>query len=167
MLTRLLSSLSLGAFLLAGILLAPVAYGQMPQPDTSQLLSSEEVDEQQVKTAARIAVSVRKSTQGDQMKLRKDMQKKYPNPQQMDSTEKARARNEMRQRQMKIRKKQMKVMQQQANEEGMSPKLFQRIMRSAQRDSTLRQRLQTALKMEMKNQGMQMPQRKNPPNQPN
>lgn len=151
-------------FVLACALFVPAAFGQMPQPDTSQLLSSSEVGQEQIQKVARIAVAVRKATQPDQMKLRKDMQKKYPNPQQMDSTEKVKARKEVRRRQMQVQKKRMKIMQQQANEEGMGPQMFQRIIRSAQRDSTLGKRLQSAVKEEMKNQGMPIP---TPPGQPN
>lgn len=148
---------------LAFALCAPLAFGQMPRPDTSNLLSSSDVSSEQMKTVARIAVAVRKATRADQMKLRKDMKKKYPNPQQMDSTEKAKARKEMRRRQMQVQKKRMKIMQEQANKEGMGPKTFQRIVRSAQRDSSLRKRLQSAVKAEMKNQGMSVP---TPPGQP-
>lgn len=148
----------------AAAVFAPSAFGQMVQPDSSQLLSSSDVTEQQLNKTARILVAIEKSAQKDRKKLRQDMQNKYGNPQQMDSTQKAKARNEMRRRQMQMRKKQMKLMQQQAKKEGLNPQLVQRIMQSARQDSTLGVRLQTAVKAEMKKQGMKMPQ---PPNQPN
>ncbi|MFB6249866.1 MAG: hypothetical protein ABEL97_14995 [Salinibacter sp.] len=124
--------------------------GQMPGPGASQTLSSTEVSEAQVRKAARIASSVQMGTQADRMKMRREMKKKYGNPQQMDSTQKARARKEMRRRQMKMRKKQMRIMQKEAKKAGMDPKMFRRIMRSAQQDSTLQKRLRTAMKAQMK-----------------
>lgn len=154
----------IGLVVVAVAVFAPSAFGQMVQPDSSQLLSSSDVTDQQINKAARILVAVQKSAQKDRKKLRQDMQNKYGNPQQMDSTQKAKARNEMRRRQMKMRKKQMKVMQKQAKKEGLNPKLVQRIMQSARQDSTLGARLQKAVKAEMKKQGMKMPQ---PPNQQN
>lgn len=164
MLRRSLTPFSAGLFALAFFLYVPAAVGQVPQPDSTQFLSSADVSDEEVQTAARIAVSVQMATQQDRMRMQKEMQQKYGNPQQMDSTQKARARKEMRRRQMKMQKKQMKIMQQQAEEEGMSPQKFQRLMRSAQQDSTLRKRLQTAMKMQMKKQ---QSQRNQNPNQQN
>ncbi|MFB6098700.1 MAG: hypothetical protein ABEK84_06250, partial [Salinibacter sp.] len=96
-----------------------------------------------------------------------DIKKKYGNPQQMDSTQKAKARKEIRRRQMKMRKKQMKIMRQKAKKEGMTPKMFQKIMRSARQDSTLKKRLQTAMKAQMQKQMKQPPQKKQNPNSQN
>lgn len=148
----------------AAAVFAPSAFSQMAQPDSSQLLSSSDVTEQQLNKTARIWVAIAQSARKDQKKLRQDMENKYGNPQQMDSTQKAKARNEMRRRQMQMQKKQMKLLQQQAKKEGLNPKLVQRIMQSARQDSTLGARLKKAVQAEMKKQGMQMPQ---PPNQQN
>jgi hypothetical protein len=98
-----------------------------------------------------------------QMKMRKQMKQKYGNPQQMDSTQKAKARKEMRRQQMQMRKKQMQMMQQEAEKEGMSPQMFRRIMRSAQQDSTLKKEIQAAMKAQMKKRQSQM--NPGPPNQ--
>jgi hypothetical protein len=95
--------------------------------------------------------------------MRKQMKQKYGNPQQMDSTQKAQARKEMRRQQMQMRKKQMQMMQAEAEKEGMSPKMFRQIMRSAQQDSTLKKDIQAAMKAQMKKRQSQMNQ--GPPNQ--
>jgi len=124
----------------------------MPRPGNSETLSSSDVSEEQIKTTARIAMSVRMGVREDQMKLRKEMKEKYGNPQQMDSTQKAEAQKEMRRRQMKMQKKRMRIMQEEAKREGMDPQMVQRIMRSARQDSTLQKRLQTAMKAQMKKQ---------------
>lgn len=138
--------------------------GQMSQPGAPQPLSPSEIGDEQLQTAARIAVSVQMSTQQDRMKMQKEMQAKYGNPQQMDSTEKAQAQKEIRRRQMELQKKQMKIMQQQAEKEGMDPQRFREIMRSAQQDSTLRTKLQQAMKEQMREQ---QSQRMPAPNQQN
>lgn len=143
-------------------LCAPAAFGQIPQRDTTKLLSSADVSDEQVQKAARIAVSVQMATRQDRMRIRKEMKKKYGNPQQMDSTQKARARKEMRRRQLKMRKKQMKIIQREAKKEGMTSQTFRTLMRSAQQDSTLQKRLQTAMKAQMKQQQPQGNQNPNP-----
>jgi hypothetical protein len=140
----------------------PGQSGQMPAPGTPQTLSSSDVSEDQLQTAAQIALSVQMGMREDQMQMRKEMKEKFGNPQQMDSTQKAKARKEMRRRQMEMRKKQMSLMQEQAKNAGMDPKTFRQIMRSAQQDSTLRQRLQTAMKARMKKQQPQMNQSPTP-----
>ena len=130
--------------------------GQMP----GQTLSSSDVDDSQVQTAAQIASSIQMGTRADRMKMRKDMKEKYGNPQQMDSTQKAQARKEMRRRQMKMRKKQMKIMQEEAKKAGMDPQMFRQIMRSAQQDSTLQKRLRTAMKAQMQKRMQQRLQKR-------
>lgn len=152
MLTRLISSFRLGVLGMALALCAPLAFGQMPQQGNTQTLSSSDVSDEQVQKVARIAVTAQMSTREERMKLRKEMRSKYGNPQEMDSTQKAKARKEMRKRQMAMRKKTMKVMQQQANKEGMNPQMVQKILRSARQDSTLGKRLRTAMKAEAKKQ---------------
>jgi len=126
--------------------------GQMTQPRSPQALSSSDVSEQQVQKAARIAMSVQMGTRADRMRMRKEMQEKYGDPQQMDSTQKAKAQKEIRRRQMEMQKKQMKILQEEAKKEGMDPQTFQQIMRSAQQDSTLQNRLQGAMKTQMQKQ---------------
>jgi len=135
--------------------------GQMPRPGASQMLSSSDVSGEQLQAAARIAMSVQMGMREDQMQMRREMKEKYGNPQQMDSTQKAEARKEMRRRQMKMRKKQMSLMQKEAENAGMDPQTFRQIMRSAQQDSTLQRRLQEAMKAEMKKQQPQMNQSPN------
>lgn len=162
MIGRSLTPVRVALFALAFAFYAPAALGQMPQPDTSNLLSSSDVSEEQIQKVARIVVAIRTSTQSDRMKMQKEMKEKYGNPQQMDSTQKAMARKEMRRRQMKMRKKQMKIMRQQAEEEGMEPKMFQQIMQSTRQDSTLEQRIQMAMKKQMKMQQQQQGQMQNP-----
>lgn len=142
----------LGLFVLAFALCAPVAFGQMPQPDSSKLLSSSEVSETQVQQAARIATAIQMTMQKEQMKMRKKMKKKYGNAKEMDSTQKKMARKEMRKMQMKMRKMQMQMMQKKAEEEGMNPKMFQQIMQSTREDSTLKTRIQKAMKAQMQKQ---------------
>lgn len=150
MLKSLLKSFCAGLFALAVVFSAPAAFGQMPQQDTTVTLTAADVSQEQIQKAARIAATVQSSMRAQQMKLRKQMKQKYGNPQQMDSTKKAKARKEMRRRQMKMRKQQMKMMQQEAKKENMDPKMFQRIMRSARKDSTLKKQLQSAMRAEMK-----------------
>ena len=140
----------------------PGQSGQVPAPGTPQTLSSSEVSEDQLQTAAQIALSVQMGMREDQMQMRKEMKEKFGNPQQMDSTQKAKARKEMRRRQMEMRKKQMSLMQQEAKNAGLDPRTFRQIMRSAQQDSTLRQRLQTAMKAQLKKQQPQMNQSPTP-----
>ena len=124
--------------------------GQSGQMGQDQSLSSSDVTDEQIQQAARVAMSVQMGTRQDRMQMRKDMKEKYGNPQDMDSTQKAAAQKEMRQRQMELQKKQMKIMRKEAEKEGMNPQTFQQIMRAAQRDSTLQQELQMAMKEQMK-----------------
>ena len=152
MFTRSTSSLRFGVLALALAFVAPLAFGQMPQQGNQQMLSSEDVTDEQIQKVARIAVTAQMSTRQERMKMRKEMKQKYGNPQAMDSTQKAQARREMRKRQMAMRKKTMQVMQKEAKNEGMQPQMVQRILRSARQDSTLGQRLQQAIKAEAKRQ---------------
>jgi len=122
---------------------------QMANPSELETLSADDVSDEQLQKVARIAMSVQQGTRADRMQMRKDMKEKYGNPQQMDSTQKAKAQKEIRQRQMKLKKKQMDIMQKEAEKEGMETKQFRQIMRSAQQDSTLQKRLRTAMKKQM------------------
>lgn len=135
--------------------------GQMPGPGASQMLSSSDVSEEQLQTAARIAAAVQMGIQKDRMEMQKDIKEKYGNPQQMDSTQKTQARKEMKRRQMEMRKKQMKLVQEEAQNEGMDPKTFRQIMRSARQDSTLMKRLQGAVEAQIKKRQPQMNQSPN------
>lgn len=162
MFTRSLASLCVGLLVLA--LGAPGAFGQMPQQNQSETLSASDVSQEQIEKAARIAVTIQSSMRAQQMKMRKQMKQKYGNPQDMDSTQKANAKREMRKQQMKMRKQQMKMMQQEAQKEEMDPKMFRQIMRSAQQDSTLKQQIQQAMKAQMKQQQSQMQQNPNSQN---
>ena len=164
MLQRVLKTFCLGLFGFAVALGAPSALGQMPQQPDTTTLSASEVSQEQVEKAARIAATVQSSMRAQQMKMRKQMKEKYGNPQEMDSTQKANARREMKRQQMQMRKQQMKMMQQEAQKENMDPAMFRRIMRSAQEDSTLKKQLQQAMKAEMKQQRPQGGQGPNPQN---
>jgi hypothetical protein len=124
----------------------------MPQPGNAQTLSSSDVSDEEVQKVASIMMTVRTSTRADRMKMRKEMKQKFGNPQEMDSTQKAQARREMRKRQMAMRKKTMKIMQQEAKKENMDPQRVQTILRSVRQDSTLQQRLRKAMKSQMKQQ---------------
>ncbi len=154
-LSRFTSPLRLGVALLALALCAPAAVAQMPQPDTTQL-SSSDVNDEQIQQAAQIAVELQMSGRQMRMQMQKQMRQKYGNPQQMDSTQKAQMQQERRQQMRQMRKKQMKMMQQKSQEVGLEAQMFQRIMRSAQQDSTLQQRLRTAMKTQMKERQSQM-----------
>ena len=145
-----------GLFVIACAFFAPMAFGQMPQSAPEPLPSSE-VSDKQLEKVARIAVEAQMSTRKMQMRKRRQMQKKYgKNPQKMDSTKKAQARKEMMQHRRKVQKKRMKVMQQEAQKEGMNPKMVRRILVSTRKDSTLKQRFQKVVKSEMKKRRSQM-----------
>jgi hypothetical protein len=162
MLKRLFKPSCVGLFALALAFSAPAVFGQMPQQPDTTTLSASDVSQEQIEKAARIAATIQSSMRAQQMKMRKDIKKKYGDPRKMDSTQKAKAKREMRRRQMKMRKKQMKMMQQQAKKEDMSPKMFRRIMRSAQQDSALKKKVQAAMKAQMKKKQSQMKQNPNP-----
>lgn len=158
LLNRLTIPRSLGVAVLALALCAPAAVAQMPQqPDSSQL-SSSDVSDEQVEKAANIAISLQMSGRQMRMEMQKQMREKYGNPQQMDSTQKAQMQKDRQRQMQQMRKEQMKMMKQQAEEEGLEMKMFQRIMRSARQDSTLQERLRTAMKTKMKEQQSQMQQ---------
>ncbi|WP_118839754.1 hypothetical protein [Salinibacter ruber] len=163
MLQRLFKSSCVGLIALAFAFTVP-AFGQMPQQPDTTTLSASEVSQEQVDKAARIAAAVQSSMRAQQMKMRKQMKEKYGNPQEMDSTQKANARREMKRQQMRMRKQQMKMMQQESQKENMDPQMFRRIMRSAQQDSTLKKQIQQAMKAEMKKQQSQMQQNPNSQN---
>jgi len=153
--TRSHTPIRTGLLVLAFALFAPVAFGQMPQSNM-KTLSSEDVSDEQVKKTARIAIEAQMSTQKQRMQMRREMKQKYGNPQQMDSTQKANARREMRKRQMAMRKKTMKIMQKEAKKEGIKPQRVQMILKSARQDSTLQQRVRQAMKAQMKKQSPSM-----------
>jgi len=156
--TRSLTPLRTGLLLLAFALVAPAAFGQMPQPQNNvQTLSSSEVSDKQLEKVARIAVAAQMSTRKMQMQKRRQMQKKYGNnPQQMDSTKKAQAKREMMKHRRKVQKKRMQVMQQEAKKEGIETKMVRRVLMSTRQDSTLQQRFRQAVKAEMKKRRPQM-----------
>jgi len=156
MLRRLVTPFRAGLLVLALTLCAPAAFGQMPQPDTSKMLSSPDVSKEQIRKVAQILVTAQMSTQKERMKMRKEAIKMKKKMAKMDSTQKASVRREFRKRRMALQKKQMKVIQKQAKEKGMQPQMVQRIMRSAQQDSTLQNRVQKAMKMEAKKQRSSM-----------
>jgi len=154
---RILTSISRVSFIaLVAALCAPLAFAQMPQGGGPQPLSSSEVSDAQIQKAATIMMDLRTEGQKMRMQLKQKMKQKYGNPQEMDSTKKAQMRKEMMQEQRKMRKQQMKMMQKKANQEGMEPQMFKRIMTSAQKDSTLKKRLTSAMKAQAKQRQSQM-----------
>jgi len=136
--------------------------GQIPQRSQRQTLSSSDVTDEQIQKAARIAVSAQLGSREDRMQMQKDMREKYGNPEELDSTQMAKAQKELRRRQMEMKKKQAEIVRKEAKEEGMTMQMFTQIMRSAQQDSTLRTRLQTAMKTRMKDAQTQTQQTPNP-----
>jgi len=153
---RSISTFRTGLLVLAFALCAPMALAQMPQQGQTETLSSSDVSDEEVQKVARVLITARQSTRKMQMQKRREMKKKYGNPQEMDSTKKAQAKREMMQHQRKVRKQQMQALQKEAKKEDMDPKRVQRIMTSAQQDSTLQERLRKAMKSEMKTQKPQM-----------
>lgn len=122
------------------------AQGQMGEP-----LSSEDVSDEQIQQVAQVFITLQDSVKAMKMEMRRRM--KENNVQEMDSTERAK---HMRQMQMEMQKRQMQLMQQAAQDEGLDPKRFRRIMQAVQQDSTLQQRLRAAVKKEVKSQQSQM-----------
>lgn len=153
-------------FVFAFALCVPMALGQMPQQGGGELLSSEDVSDEELRKVARIVVSAQIATQEEQMAMKKEMMAKQQEMQEMDSTEQAQARREMRKQQMKMQKRMQKVLQKEAAKEDMKPQQVQLIMQSAQQDQELGRRLQ---KIAKKVQKQQMQQQGNqgggPPNQ--
>ncbi len=148
---RSLTPVRIGLFALAFAFFAPLAFGQMPQGN-QKTLSSEDVSDEELQTAARIAVKAQMSTQKERMQMRKDMKKKYGNPQEMDSTEKAKMRRDVRKKRMSMQKKMMKVMQKEAKKEDMDPKRVNLILQSTRQDSELNKRFKKAMKSAMMEQ---------------
>jgi len=153
--TRSLTPLRLGLFVLALAFCAPLAFGQMPQGN-QKTLSSEDVSDEEIQKAARIAAKARMSTQKDRRKMQKNMKKKYGNPQEMDSTEKAEMRREVRKKRMAMQKKMMKAMQKEARKENMDPQRVTLILQSTRQDPELGKRFKKAMKAEMKKQRSKM-----------
>jgi len=139
-----------GLLAIALLFVVPAAFGQMQQPDTTQTLSSSDVSDEQVRQAAEIMVALQTQGRQMQMQMRKDMKRKFGNPQDLDSTEKENMRRELKRQQRQMQQKQMKMMKKKSSEVGMPPETFRRVMRSAQQDSTLQKRLQTAMKKQAK-----------------
>jgi hypothetical protein len=142
---RSLTPVRIGLFALAFAFFAPLAFGQMPQGN-QKTLSSEDVSDEELQKAAQIAVKAQMSTQKDRMKMRKDMKKKYGNPQEMDSTEKAKMRRDVRKKRMAMQKKMKKVMQKEAKKEDMDPQRVNLILQSTQQDAELKKRFKKAMK---------------------
>jgi hypothetical protein len=77
--------------------------------------------------------------QMQQQKMRTRMREKYGNPQEMDSTQRRKARQEV----MSTRRA---LMEEKTEEVGMSPERLGAIMQAARRDSVLRRRVQSAVR---------------------
>ncbi len=118
-------------------LLVPAAFapgavaqgGGAPAP-----LSSDDVSDEEVESAAEIVVAM----QMQQQKMQQEMMQKYGNPQEMDSTQRREAKQE-------IQRKQQALMQEKTDEHGLGAQRLNMIMTSARQDSTLRERMKTAV----------------------
>ena len=151
------TSFRLSVLLFALAFAVPAVLAQGPQTGGQpEMLSSSDVSDQELNKVAKIAVKTQMATQKERQKLRRDMKKKYGNPQEMDSTQKVKARKEIRKKQMAMRKKTMKTLQQEAKKEGMEASKVQRVLQSARKDSTLKKRLETAMRKEAKSQRPKM-----------
>jgi hypothetical protein len=153
---RSLTPLRLGLFVLALAFCAPLAFGQMPQPNKPKPLSSDDVSDAELKKAARVAVALQSSGRKMKMEMQKEMKEKYGNPSELDSTQKSEMRREVRKQQKEMRMKQMKTMRKKAKEEGIKPKRVRRILQSTRQDKELKQRFRKAVKAEMAQQAPQM-----------
>lgn len=132
MLQRSFSTLRLGLLVLALSCIAPAAFAQ--GGGSSGGISSEDVADEEIDAAAEIIVAMQMQRQ----EMRTQMREEYGNAQEMDSTQRRNARQElMRERQA--------LMQRKAEEEGLSAQRLGRLMQSARRDSTLRARIRTAV----------------------
>ena len=153
------TSFRLSVLLLALAFLVPGVLAQQGPPQTGgqpPMLSSSDVSDQELDKVAKVAVKTQMATRKDRQKLRRDMKKKYGNPQEMDSTQKAKARKEIRKKQMAMRKKTMKTLQKEAKKEGLEASKVQRVLQSARKDSTLKKRLETAMREEAKSRRPKM-----------
>lgn len=151
------TSFRLSVLLLAFAFAVPAVLAQAPRTGGQpKMLSSSDVSDQELNKVAKIAVKTQMATRKERRKLRRDMKKKYGNPQDMDSTEKVKARKEIRKKQMAMRKKTMKMLQKEAKKEGMKASKVQRVLQSAQKDSTLKKRLETAMRKEAKSRRPKM-----------
>ena len=130
--SRLIATLHTGLLALILVLAAPAAVAQTGS--TTDSLASEDVPDAEIEAAAEIVVAM----QMHKRRLAQEMRQRYPSPQAMDSTQRRQARKELRQ-------ERRAMMQQKTEEEGLSPQRLSSIMNSARRDSTLRERMQTAV----------------------
>jgi hypothetical protein len=136
MTVRVPTSLRLALFALAFALVGlPVHAQGGPGGGQAPSLSSSDVSDAEIQAAAEIIVSM----QVQRQEMRKKMMEKYGNPQEMDSTQRRKAR-------MEIMKKRQSLMQKKSKEVGMKPQRLGQIMKSARQDSTLRSRVRTAVK---------------------
>jgi hypothetical protein len=134
MLERFFCTLRIGLTALALAVFAPAVYAQGGPGGGGATLSSEDVSDQEIQSAAEIIVAM----QFQRQQMRKQMMQKYGNPQEMDSTQRRKAR-------MEIMKKRQALMQKKTKEEGLSAQRLQQIMKSARQDSTLRTRVRSAV----------------------
>jgi hypothetical protein len=133
MIQRALSTLRLGLLVLTLSCIAPAAFAQ-GSGGSSGGISSEDISDEEIDAAAEIIVAMQMQRQ----ELRTQMREEYGNAQEMDSTQRRTARQElMRERQA--------LMQRKAEEEDLSAQRLGRLMQSARRDSTLRTRIRTAV----------------------
>jgi len=134
MLNRSLSTLHFGLLALALALVAPTAFAQGQSGQSQPTISSQDVSETEIESAAEIVVALQMQRQ----QMRKQMMQKYGNPQEMDSTQQRNAR-------MEIMQKRQALMQKKTTEEDLSTERLGLIMKSARQDSTLRKRIRTAV----------------------
>ena len=137
MVHRSTSTLRIGFFamILALFVSAALAPGAMAQGGGAPApLSSDDVPDEEIESAAEIVVAL----QMQQQQMQQEMLQKYGNPQEMDSTQRRKAQRE-------IQSKQQALMQKETNEHDLDAQRLNMIMTSAQQDSTLRERMRTAV----------------------
>ena len=134
MLQRSFSTLRLGLLALAFAFVAPAAFAQVGPGGSSGDISSDDVSDAEIAAAAEIIVALQMQRQ----EMRTQMRETYGNPQEMDSTQRRQARQELMQ-------KRQALMQQKTEEEDLSAQRLGRLMQSARQDSTLRARIRTAV----------------------
>ena len=151
---------------LALLLMAPIASGQrMSRPQQNQqngsLLTSSDVTAKELNQVAEITMATRVAVQGKRGKIMSDLKDKYGSMSKMDSTQKSQAQLELEERRQDLRGKMKKIFKEKANARAISTDRVIQILKSARHDSTLRSRLQSAMKaapqakeLDSRNEGM-------------
>lgn len=132
-----------GCLVLVLALLVSGAYGQ----DTTRNAgpSPSDVTDDQIQSAARVMVAMQK--------LRDRYEKKYGNPQELDSSKVQAVRR-------RFRKEQQTILQQKIEEVDITEEEYRQILRRTRRDTTLRQKMRAAV-LEARKEQVQREQNRN------